>query len=526
MSSPSPLCTVKDGAGSPQTTPPVATVTDGNTVTIALADVTGVSTWGISCTDADETSTASAITSALTINPTTKQASFTAPAAGKAMLFRSVVNGGISSTTGQADSSLTSTFKVSVPTANGLHVGTANERLEHSPTSGWVGVLNETVREVDTLISGGGGGGGSSNAVKDPVRCVLTAALAANTISAGAGTITGNANGVIPSGTADGLTLTASDRVLVGDTGIATGSARGIYAVTQAGDGSHPFILTRATDTDATGELLTGTKVRVNEGTVNAGLDWVLTTSGTVTIGTTSQSWSVATVTASLPSRAPDHSADVLWYKCDDSASPLVNSGTAGVGANLTATGIVFGHYGLIDKCILLEDALSTRHADATGGLPVLGAAAATICAWFTVGELPAAATYARVFGYISAGSDQVLDIFVYDVLGIIDIQGKCLTSGHFEIGLPAAYRIQRGQTVMVAAVKSAGTMSIYVNGVGYDVAQANNLDWGVSGNWVIGDRNAGGTKFNGQVHLAWASSTAYTAAQIAAEYRLVLGRS
>jgi hypothetical protein len=86
---------------------------------------------------------------------------------------------------------------------------------------------------------------------KQPVRAKTTAALAANTYangSSGVGaTLTGNSNGALAA--QDGVTLVATERLLVANE--ATGSHNGIYVVTQVGDGSHPYILTRATDADA-----------------------------------------------------------------------------------------------------------------------------------------------------------------------------------------------------------------------------------------------------------------------------------
>jgi hypothetical protein len=78
----------------------------------------------------------------------------------------------------------------------------------------------------------------------------------------------------------DGVTLVAADRVLVKDQ--STGSQNGIY-VAAAG------AWTRATDFDNTPgvEVTPGAFAFVEEGTTNADSGWVLTTNGTITIGTT-----------------------------------------------------------------------------------------------------------------------------------------------------------------------------------------------------------------------------------------------
>lgn len=78
----------------------------------------------------------------------------------------------------------------------------------------------------------------------------------------------------------DSITLSDGDRVLVKDQG--TLSQNGIYVASTSGAWS------RATDADATGELTAGSFVFVEEGTDNADSGWVVTTDGTITIGSSS----------------------------------------------------------------------------------------------------------------------------------------------------------------------------------------------------------------------------------------------
>ncbi len=147
----SAACTVKDGSSAAVTTPPYALVTPGNAVTIALADATGNPTWSISCVYADDTTAPATINAGLTVNGTAKTATFTAPAAGKAMIFRSVVNGGLLN--GQAYAPYVSTFKVATATAGGLIVAATNEQYEHDAVYGWTGVLNAAVRGYGATAS-------------------------------------------------------------------------------------------------------------------------------------------------------------------------------------------------------------------------------------------------------------------------------------------------------------------------------------------------------------------------------------
>lgn len=100
--------------------------------------------------------------------------------------------------------------------------------------------------------------------IKDSVRAASTANIA--TLS---GTLT-----------VDGVALIADDRVLVKDQ--STGSQNGIYVVAAGA-------WTRAIDFDNTPgtEVTAGAFTFVEEGTTNADSGWVLTTNGTITIGTT-----------------------------------------------------------------------------------------------------------------------------------------------------------------------------------------------------------------------------------------------
>ena len=80
--------------------------------------------------------------------------------------------------------------------------------------------------------------------------------------------------------TIDGVSLVAGDRVLVKDQTTAPSAANGIYVV-----GSSAW--SRATDADIDSEVTSGLYVFVEQGSVNGSCGWVLTTTGTITLGTT-----------------------------------------------------------------------------------------------------------------------------------------------------------------------------------------------------------------------------------------------
>jgi len=87
------------------------------------------------------------------------------------------------------------------------------------------------------------------------VTAGTTAALAAATYANGASgvgaTLTADANGALPA--QDTIALVATDRLLVRNQ--ASAVENGVYVVTDAGSGATPWILTRASDSDSSGEL-------------------------------------------------------------------------------------------------------------------------------------------------------------------------------------------------------------------------------------------------------------------------------
>ena len=103
--------------------------------------------------------------------------------------------------------------------------------------------------------------------VKDSVRAATTAA----------GTLASDfANG----DAIDGVTLATNDRILIKDQ--ADGSENGIYTVNASG------APTRATDFDADAEVTAGAFTFVEEGTTNGDTGHVLSTNGSITVGSTS----------------------------------------------------------------------------------------------------------------------------------------------------------------------------------------------------------------------------------------------
>lgn len=171
--------------------------------------------------------------------------------------------------------------------ADGIGANELDETDTYDFTSGSVSVATPTTANeaanksyVDGLVNG--------LDWKNSVRLATNAALPANTAGgSGVGkTLTADANGAL---TVDGVAVAASDRILVKDE--STGSDNGIYTVTATGDGSNPYVLTRATDADQDAEVTANLAVFVEEGTANADSGWVLTTDNPITVDTTAQTY-------------------------------------------------------------------------------------------------------------------------------------------------------------------------------------------------------------------------------------------
>jgi len=110
--------------------------------------------------------------------------------------------------------------------------------------------------------------------IKEACRVATTGNLAGTYATSGQ-TLTANSNGAIQ---VDGLTLSVSDRVLLKDQ--SDGTQNGVFTVTTIGDGSNPFVLTRALDFNTNNEIGAGSFMFIEAGTANAGKSFIQSTSG------------------------------------------------------------------------------------------------------------------------------------------------------------------------------------------------------------------------------------------------------
>ena len=158
--------------------------------------------------------------------------------------------------------------------------------------------------------------------VKPEVRVATTAA----------GTLSSDfANGSV----VDGVTLATGDRILIKNQ--ATASENGIYTVNATGTP------TRATDFDEDADVAYGAFAFVQEGTVNADTGWVLSTDGTIVIGTTNlafvQFTGVGEITPGdgidITGRTISVTEDLVWDKDFTAANSILKADSIGTPVDL-----------------------------------------------------------------------------------------------------------------------------------------------------------------------------------------------
>lgn len=175
-------------------------------------------------------------------------------------------------------------------------------------------------------------------------------------------TLTGNSNGAL---TVDGVLTTSSNRIVVKNE--AAPANNGIYVVTTVGDGSNPYVLTRATDADTPGtsnpaEIGFGTYVFVTSGTANSDTGWSVT-SVVTTIGTSAINWAQFSVGGGTGGN-PGGTSGQIQYN---------NAGTFG-GFTMSGDATLVPSTGVITVGPTIHHSLTVNVGSSTfGGLSVTG---------------------------------------------------------------------------------------------------------------------------------------------------------
>lgn len=130
----------------------------------------------------------------------------------------------------------------------------------------------------------------------------------------------------------DGYTLVTGDRILIKDQ--SSGSENGIYTVNASG------APTRATDADSNAEVTSGMYVWVENGTANANSAWVLSTTGTITLGTTALTFTqfsgLGQITAGAGLTKTGNTIDVVSA---NSGRIVVNANDIDLASGIVSTG-------------------------------------------------------------------------------------------------------------------------------------------------------------------------------------------
>ena len=186
----SPSCTIN------ALTPP-QDVAASSTVTLALANASGVVFWGLTCIGTDETTTAAAVNATLAVNSSAKTATFTAGGLGTATIWQSTVGVGSKSQQGAGcdannavQPSYTTTFKVNVKASNGNRVLVVNEVYEQDSTFGWINEVNAALRgeQTSTITLLGDVTGNTSASVVSGISGVSPIAITPSTLQWALGT--------------------------------------------------------------------------------------------------------------------------------------------------------------------------------------------------------------------------------------------------------------------------------------------------------------------------------------------------
>jgi hypothetical protein len=177
----------------------------------------------------------------------------------------------------------------------------------------------------------------TNTAVRLATAAVLpnTPTYSNGTLGVGA-TLTAGSNTTL---TVDGSTVALNDRVLVKNQ--ASTFQNGIYTCTQAGSGSVPWILTRATDCDQAAEVAADILVSTTAGTANTGKQF-LHHGATIVMGTDAILWEAGepagTLTIVISNNRKQHpSNDNLYSDSDGSFVALASTQYLGTIAAVTA---------------------------------------------------------------------------------------------------------------------------------------------------------------------------------------------
>lgn len=270
----------------------------------------------------------------------------------------------------------------------------------------------------------------------------------------------------------DGVTLATGDRIaLVGQT---TGSENGIYTVNASG------APTRALDADTSAEVTAGMAFFVEEGTTNDNTGWVLTTNGSVVLGTTALTFVQFTGTGEV-------TVDTTLTKSGNQLSRAAISGdiTISSGSNVSAIGANKVTLGM----------LATLAANSVIANPTGSAATPTAVSMVSAATASAIALRdgnANIrFNNVIEGVATSATAASTSTLTVASAKTQQFTGTTTQtVVLPDATTLAIGHTFVIAN-RSSGVVTVNANGGGLIQAMAANSTMTVT---VISNSTAAGT--------------------------------
>ena len=207
---------------------------------------------------------------------------------------------------------------------------------------------------------------------KQSVSEATAGVLPANTYNNGASgvgaTLTGNSNGAL---VVDGVTVGSGDRILVKNE--VAQANDGIYVVTATGNGSNPYVLTRAIDND-TGAKIKGSYVFAIGGT-NASKGFVNTNSTTPTIGTTAITFVLfngsTTVTGTSPINVVGNNVSISTGDFTGSSPFTITGGVGSIIGSVNLSVSPSYYFPLVTDQTNWNLAYTNRILSATGTAPL-----------------------------------------------------------------------------------------------------------------------------------------------------------
>jgi hypothetical protein len=174
--------------------------------------------------------------------------------------------------------------------------------------------------------------------------------------------------------TVDGVAVLLGDRVLVKNQ--AAPAQNGIYVQTILGTVAASFVLTRSTDYDQSTDIFEGTFTVIEEGTANTGTAWQQTTSGTITVGSTSVVFAVLkgeAPSAATPQAVGTAAAGTSATKSNDDHVHPSGAGTPSTSAIGDAAATGTGPAAAMTNHVHGREALSTATPIVESGAGAVG---------------------------------------------------------------------------------------------------------------------------------------------------------